>query len=166
MTVLEVEYLQAQQDLVVFYDHPGQLTPGPLSHQTASPSSPAQCAGRPPPVQRICQANAYTSQSTGCTYVGTDTRQDIVRHAYTLVSQGHARTAAQARIQTSCARAVAAASTRHLSIGHQPVRQQNNTKGSRTPAQRAQMGSPPAADTRTNVTKRNRNNLFAHSYLV
>jgi hypothetical protein len=107
-------------------------------------------------LQRIRQAIAYTSQSTGCTYVGTDTRQDIVRHAYTLVSQGHARTAAQARIQTSCARAVAAASTRHLTIGHQPVCQQNNTKGSRTPAQRAQMGSPPSADTRTNVLQQTR----------
>ena len=33
----------------------------------------------------------------------------------------------------------------------QPVRQQNNTKGSRTLAPRAPMGSPPAADTRPGV---------------
>jgi hypothetical protein len=36
-------------------------------------------------------------------------------------------------------------------LGHQPVRQQNNTKGSRTPAPRAPMGSPPAEDTRPGV---------------
>jgi hypothetical protein len=35
-TVLEAEFLQAQSDLVVFYNHPGQLTPGQLPHQTAS----------------------------------------------------------------------------------------------------------------------------------
>jgi len=41
-------------------------------------------------------------------------------------------------------------------LGHQPVRQQNNTKGSRTPAPRAPMGSPPAADTLPGVRQRTR----------
>jgi len=69
------------------------------------------------------------------------------RHAHALVSQGDARTSARARVRTSHARAAAAASTRQVVLGHQPVRQQNNTRGSRTSAPRAPMGSPPAADT-------------------
>jgi hypothetical protein len=73
------------------------------------------------------------------------------RHAHALVSQGHARTAVRARVRTSRARAAAAASTRQLVLGHQPVRQQNNTKGSCTLAPQTQMGSPPAADTRPDV---------------
>ena len=36
-------------------------------------------------------------------------------------------------------------------LQHQPVRKQNNTKGLLTPAPRAPMGSPPAADTRNGV---------------
>jgi len=54
----------------------------------------------------------------------------------------------RARVRTSRARAAAAASTSQVVLGHHPVRQQNNTTGMRTPATRAQMGSPPAADTR------------------
>jgi hypothetical protein len=41
-------------------------------------------------------------------------------------------------------------------LGHQPVRQQNNTKGMRTPAPRAPLGSPPAADTRPGVLQQTR----------
>jgi len=69
------------------------------------------------------------------------------RHAHALVSQGDARTSARGRVRTSHARVAAAASTRQVVLGHQPVRQQNNTRGSRTSAPRAPMGSPPAADT-------------------
>jgi hypothetical protein len=103
MAVLEAEFPQAQPDLVVFDDHPGQLTPGPLPHQTASPSSPAQCAGH----CLLCSGAA--------------------RHAHALVSQGDARTAARARVGTSRARAAAAGSTHHVVLGHQApqhVRQQ------------------------------------------
>ena len=79
------------------------------------------------------------------------------RHAHALVSQGDARTSARARVRTSHARAAAAAaSTRQVVLGHQPVRQQNNTKGSRTPAPRAPMGSPPAEDTRPGVLQQTR----------
>jgi hypothetical protein len=41
-------------------------------------------------------------------------------------------------------------------LGHQPVSQQNKTEGSRTPAPRAQIGSLPAADTRTDVRQQKR----------
>ena len=78
------------------------------------------------------------------------------RHAHALVSQGDARTSARARVRTSHARAAAAASTRQVVLGHQLVRQQNNTKGSRTPAPRAPMGSPPAEDTRPGVLQQTR----------
>ena len=78
------------------------------------------------------------------------------RHAHALVSQGDARTSARARVRTSHARAAAAASTRQVVLGHQPVRQQNNTKGMRTPAPRAPLGSPPAADTRPGVLQQTR----------
>jgi hypothetical protein len=77
---------------VVFDDHPGQLTPGPLTHQTASPSSPAQCAGR-------------------CLLCSGPTR-----HAHALARHAHAR----------------------------------------TPAPRAPMGTPPAADTRPGVLQQTR----------
>jgi hypothetical protein len=60
------------------------------------------------------------------------------------------------RASTSRARAAAAASTRQVVLGHQPVSQQNKTEGSRTPAPRAQMGSLPAADTRTDVRQQKR----------
>ena len=45
---------------------------------------------------------------------------------------------------------------RQVVLGHQPVRQQNNTKGMRTPAPRAPLGSPPAADTRPGVLQQTR----------
>ena len=95
-------FSQAQPDLVVFDDHPGQHTP--LPHQTASPSSPAPCA----------------------------------------------------RTRAAAVASTAAASTRQVVLGRQPVRQQNNTKGSRTPAPRAPLGSPPAADTRPGVLQQMR----------
>ena len=108
-------------------------------------------------MQRTCQARACASQSRGCTHVGADTARTPARHAHALVSQGHARTTARARIRTSRARAAAAAaSTRQVVLGHQPVRQQNNTRGSRTSAPRAPMGSPPAADTRPGVLQQTR----------
>ena len=78
------------------------------------------------------------------------------RHAHALVSQGDARTSARGRVRTSHARVAAAASTRQVVLGHQPVRQQNNTKGMRTPAPRAPLGSPPAADTRPGVLQQTR----------
>jgi hypothetical protein len=73
------------------------------------------------------------------------------RHAHALVSQGDARTSARGRVRTSHARVAAAASTRQVVLGHQPVRQQNNTKGMRAP-----LGSPPAADTRPGVLQQMR----------
>jgi hypothetical protein len=137
MAVLEAEFPQAQPDLVVFDDHPGQLTPGPLPHQTASPSSPARNA----PDAASCAA-------------------DPPRHAHALVSQGDARTAARARVGTSRARAAAAGSTHHVVLGHQApqhVRQQKKIQKARgRPALRAQMGSPPAADTRPDVLQQTR----------
>ena len=45
---------------------------------------------------------------------------------------------------------------RQVVLGHQPVRQQNNTTGMRTPAPRAPLGSPPAADTRPGVLQQTR----------
>jgi len=45
---------------------------------------------------------------------------------------------------------------RQVVLGRQPVRQQNNTKGMRTPAPRAPLGSPPAADTRPGVLQQTR----------
>ena len=92
-------------------------------------------------------AHALVSQGDARTSARTPARTPA-RHAYALVSQGHARTTARARVRTSRARAAAAAaSTRQVVLGHQPVRQQHNTRGSRTSAPRAPMGSPPAADT-------------------
>jgi hypothetical protein len=69
------------------------------------------------------------------------------RHAHALVSQGDARTSARVRVRTSHARAAAAASTRQVVLGRQPVRQQDNIRGMRTPVPRAPLGSPPAAET-------------------
>ena len=89
---------------VVFDDHPCQLTPGPLSHQTASPSSPAQCAGR----CLLCSGPA--------------------RHAHALVRHGHARTAVWARVRTSRARVAAVASTSQVVLGHHHVRQQKHNR--------------------------------------
>ena len=153
---MEAEYPQAQPDLFVFDDHPGQLTPGPLPHQPASPSSPAQCAGRPPPMQRTRQARACASQSRGCTHVGTDTRQDSSQ-ARACASQSRACTHGGAGARQDIARACGGGGE-HTSRGAWPstVRQQNNTKGWRTPAPRAQMGSPPAADTRPDVLQQTR----------
>jgi hypothetical protein len=106
-------------------------------------------------VQRTRQARACASQSRGCTSARTRARTPA-RHAHALARHGHARTAVRARVRTSRAPAAAAASTRQVVLGHQPFRQQNNTKGSRTPAPRAQMGSPPAADTRPDVIQQTR----------
>ena len=69
---------------------------------------------------------------------------------------GMKRTVVRARVRTSRARAEAVASTRQVMLGHQPVPQQNNTKGSRTPAPLTLMGSPPAADTRLDVLQQTR----------
>ena len=78
------------------------------------------------------------------------------RHAHALVSQGDARTSARRRVRTSHARVAAVASTRQVVLGHQPVRQQHTTTGLRTPAPRAPLGSPPAADTRPGVLQQTR----------
>jgi hypothetical protein len=69
---------------------------------------------------------------------------------------GIKHTLSLARVRMSRARAEGVASTRQVVFGHQPVRQQNNTKGSCTLLTRAQMGRPPAADTRPNVLQQTR----------
>jgi hypothetical protein len=65
------------------------------------------------------------------------------RHGHALARHGHARTVARARVRTSRARAAAAASTRQVVFGHQTVRQQNNTKGSRPWAARPRQTRAP-----------------------
>ena len=84
-------------------------------------------------MQRTCQARACASQSRGCTHVGAGARQDIAR------ARG--------------------GGGEHSSGGSQPSTcppPQNNTKGMRTPAPRAPLGSPPAADTRPGVLQQTR----------
>jgi len=61
-----------------------------------------------------------------------------------------------ARTRATAVASTAAASTRQVVLGHQPVGQQNNTKGSLTPAPRAPMGNPSAADTRNGVCQQTR----------
>ena len=83
-------------------------------------------------MQRTCQARACASQSRGCTHVGAGARQDIAR------ARG--------------------GGGEHSSGGSQPSTSppQNNTKGMRTPAPRAPLGSPPAADTCPGVLQQTR----------
>jgi hypothetical protein len=125
---------------------------GRFHTRSKRPATPrGECDGRLLCSGPARHAHALVSQGDARTSARTP-----ARHANALVSQGHARTTVRARVRTSRACAAAAASTRQVVLGHQPVRQQNNTKGSRKPAPRAPMGSPPAADTRPGVRQQMR----------
>ena len=78
------------------------------------------------------------------------------RHGHTLARHGHARTVARARVRTSRARAAEAASTRQVVLGHQTVRQQNNTKGSRPWAARPRQTRAPMCFSRRGSAGRGR----------
>ena len=83
-------------------------------------------------MQRTCQARACASQSRGCTHVGAGARQDIARAR----GGGGEHSSGGSRPST-----------------RPPTKQHT---GMRTPAPRAPLGSPPAADTRPGVLQQTR----------
>ena len=120
-------------------------------------------------MQRICQARACASQSRGCTHVGAGARQDIARarggggehssggsRPSTRPPTKQHKRLADVRAAGANGQPARGRHARQVVLGHQPVRQQNNTKGMRTPAPRAPLGSPPAADTRPGVLQQTR----------
>jgi len=120
-------------------------------------------------VQRTCQARACASQSRGCTHVGAGARQDIARarggggehssggsRPSTRPPTKQHKRLADVRAAGANGQPARGRHARQVVLGHQPVRQQNNTKGMRTPAPRAPLGSPPAADTRPGVLQQTR----------
>ena len=134
---------------------------GRFHTRSKRPATPrGECDGRLLCSGPARHAHALVSQGDARTSARTPARTPA-RHAHALVSQGHARTTAQARVGTSRvgtsrARAAAAGSTRHVVLGHATPPPTKQHKSSLTPAPRAPMGSPPAADTRNGVRQQTR----------